>query len=61
MMVIHITNCRIWGLHSGGYEEYHLLGRDAVYSVELQLNRLHGVISQKMILFILPFFLKRIL
>jgi hypothetical protein len=30
---------RIWGFHSGGYEEYHLPG-------------LHGVISQKMILFI---------
>jgi hypothetical protein len=24
------TLCRIWGLHSGGYKEYHLLGYDAV-------------------------------
>jgi hypothetical protein len=22
--------CRIWGFHSGGYEEYHILGYDAV-------------------------------
>jgi hypothetical protein len=91
--------CRIWGFHSGGYEEYHLLGYDAVQSVELQptfrrnisppssrskkastcllaeiifwpwrwgryvpskrrlqLNRLQGVISQKMILFIMPIY-----
>jgi hypothetical protein len=27
---------RIWGFHSGGYEECHLLGYDAVQSVELQ-------------------------
>jgi hypothetical protein len=26
----HRINCRIWGFHSGGYEEYHLLGYDAV-------------------------------
>jgi hypothetical protein len=25
-----IQTCRIWGFHSGGYEEYHLLGCDAV-------------------------------
>jgi hypothetical protein len=24
------TECRIWGSHSGGYEEYHLLGYNAV-------------------------------
>jgi hypothetical protein len=24
--------CRIRGFHGGGYEEYHLLGCDAVYS-----------------------------
>jgi hypothetical protein len=24
------ASCRIWGFHSGGYEEYHLLGYDAV-------------------------------
>jgi hypothetical protein len=23
-------SCRIWGFHSSGYEEYHLLGYDAV-------------------------------
>jgi hypothetical protein len=31
-------------------KEYNLLGCDAVSSVQLQLNRLHGVTSQKMIL-----------
>jgi hypothetical protein len=36
-----VNSCRIWGFHSGGYEEYHLLGYD----------ELHGVISQKMILY----------
>jgi hypothetical protein len=29
-----IMSCRIWGLHGGGYEEYHLLGYDTVWSVE---------------------------
>jgi hypothetical protein len=24
-----VNYCRIWGFHSGGYEEYHLLGYDA--------------------------------
>jgi hypothetical protein len=28
--------CRIWGFHSDGYEEYHLLGYDAVQSVWFQ-------------------------
>jgi hypothetical protein len=26
---------RIWGFHSGGYEEYHLLGYDAGWFAEL--------------------------
>jgi hypothetical protein len=26
----HSSTCRIWGLHSSDYEEYHLLGCDAV-------------------------------
>jgi hypothetical protein len=26
----HILLCRIWGSHTGGYEEYHLLGYKAV-------------------------------
>jgi hypothetical protein len=26
----YINICRIWGFHSGGYEEYHLLEYDAV-------------------------------
>jgi hypothetical protein len=30
--------CRIWGSHSGGYEEYCLLGYNAMYSVESQLT-----------------------
>jgi hypothetical protein len=33
MMILNIKDkhiCRIWGFHSGGYEEYHLLGYDAV-------------------------------
>jgi hypothetical protein len=57
---IYITICRIWGFHSGGYEEYHLLGYDAWRwrryfppKRRLQLNRLYGLITQKMILFIL--------
>jgi hypothetical protein len=25
----NLHECRIWGFHSGGYEEYHLLGCDA--------------------------------
>jgi hypothetical protein len=28
--------CTILGFHSGDYEEYHLLGYDAVQSVEFQ-------------------------
>jgi hypothetical protein len=28
--------CRIWGSHNGGYEEYYLLGYNAMYSVESQ-------------------------
>jgi hypothetical protein len=28
--------CRIWNYHSGGYEEFYLLGYKAVYSVERQ-------------------------
>jgi hypothetical protein len=27
---IKIKLCRIWGFHSGGYEEYHLLGYDTL-------------------------------
>jgi hypothetical protein len=30
--------CKIWGSHSGGYEEYYLLGYNAVSSVESQLT-----------------------
>jgi hypothetical protein len=29
-LVGHYKYCRIWGFHSGGYKEYHLLGYDAV-------------------------------
>jgi hypothetical protein len=29
--------CEIWGSHSGGYEEFHLLGYNALYSVQSQL------------------------
>jgi hypothetical protein len=29
---LQVCVCRIWGIHSGGYEEYHLLGYDAVLS-----------------------------
>jgi hypothetical protein len=25
--------CRIWGSHTGGYEEYYVVGYNAVYSV----------------------------
>jgi hypothetical protein len=28
--------CRIWGSHTGGYEEYHLPGYNAVWAVECQ-------------------------
>jgi hypothetical protein len=72
--------CRIWGFHSGGYEEYHFLDITpcsplsvnqrfgGTYSLHLQgqrwrqyvppkrrltLNRLHIVISQKMVRFFL--------
>jgi hypothetical protein len=31
-----IIICRIWGSHSGGYEEYHHLGYNAVQSVDSQ-------------------------
>jgi hypothetical protein len=33
---------RIWGSHSGGYEEFYILGYNAV-----TFNGLHGVISKK--------------
>jgi hypothetical protein len=29
-------SCRIWGSHSGGYEEFYLLGCNTVQSVESQ-------------------------
>jgi hypothetical protein len=31
-------SCRIWGFHSGGFEEYHLLGYDAVCLLAGLLN-----------------------
>jgi hypothetical protein len=37
---------RIWGSHSADYEEYHVLPK-----CQLTLNRLHGVIAKKMVLF----------
>jgi hypothetical protein len=30
--------CRIWGSHSGSYEEYYLVGYNAVQSIESQLT-----------------------
>jgi hypothetical protein len=36
MSLEHTTRCTIWGSHSGGYEEYNLLGYKAVLSVECQ-------------------------
>jgi hypothetical protein len=65
-------NCTIWGFHSGGFEEYRLLGYDLPPACllvcwtslrpwrwrryvppkrRLLHNGLHGVISQKIILF----------
>jgi hypothetical protein len=73
--------CRIWGFHSGGYEEYQLLGYNDTCLLTgfllnlfllpwwwrryvppkrlLTLNGLHGVISQKLILFILGYYSTR--
>jgi hypothetical protein len=31
-----IRVCRIWGSHSGGYEEFYILGYNVVYSDERQ-------------------------
>jgi hypothetical protein len=38
----------VWGFHGGGYEEYYLLGYNAIQTVE---NQETGIIPQKTVLF----------
>jgi hypothetical protein len=40
LLKLYLTLCRIWGSHSGNYEEFHFLGYNAVKSVKV--NRRFG-------------------
>jgi hypothetical protein len=51
----HSCVCRVWGSHSCGYEEYCIVGHNAVMLVDFQRTIVHGVMSQKPVLFILVF------